>query len=108
MARDGQVVTHLNLPCEMEAISTCACAEKNYLSPRLFHNFLRSLKLDDVESALQEYPAGYTLYMEDQTGRPHIQRGRRPILSDGGSSRVREQQTDTDSAEPPSLTDSHL
>lgn len=31
MARDGQVVTHLNLPCEMEAISTCACAEKNYL-----------------------------------------------------------------------------
>jgi hypothetical protein len=30
------------------------------------------------------------------------------MLSDGGKSRVREQQTDTDSAEPPSLTDSLL
>lgn len=30
------------------------------------------------------------------------------MLSDGGNSRVREQQTDTDSAEPPSLTDSLL
>jgi hypothetical protein len=28
------------------------------------------------------------------------------MLSEGGNSRVREQQTDTDSAEPPSLTDS--
>jgi len=30
------------------------------------------------------------------------------MLSDGGNSRVREQQTDTDSAEPPSLTESLL
>jgi hypothetical protein len=30
------------------------------------------------------------------------------MLSDGGKSRVREQQTDNDSAEPPSLTDSLL
>ncbi len=30
------------------------------------------------------------------------------MLSDGGNSRMREQQTDTDSAEPPSLTDSLL
>jgi hypothetical protein len=30
------------------------------------------------------------------------------MLSDGGNNHVREQQTDTDSAEPPSLTDSLL
>jgi hypothetical protein len=30
------------------------------------------------------------------------------MLSDGGNSRLREQQIDTDSAEPPSLTDSCL
>jgi hypothetical protein len=30
------------------------------------------------------------------------------MLSDGGNSRVREQQTDADSAEPPFLTDSLL
>jgi len=30
------------------------------------------------------------------------------MLSDGGSSRMREQQNDTESAEPPSLTDSRL
>ena len=30
------------------------------------------------------------------------------MLSDGGNSRVREQQTDIDSAEPPSLRDSLL
>jgi hypothetical protein len=30
------------------------------------------------------------------------------MLSDGGSRQMREQQTDADSAEPPSLTDSLL
>jgi hypothetical protein len=30
------------------------------------------------------------------------------MLSEGGNSRVREEQTDTDSAEPPSLTGSLL
>jgi len=30
------------------------------------------------------------------------------MLSDGGHSRLREEQMDTDSAEPPSLTDSRL
>jgi len=39
---------------------------------------------------------------------PKISREKRPTLSDGGNSRLREQQIDTESAEPPSLTVSRL
>jgi hypothetical protein len=60
------------------------------------------------KKTLQAYPAGYTLPMGDRIGQAQIPGERRPMLSDGGNSRVREQQTDTDSAEPPFLTDSLL
>ena len=62
---------------------------------------LFSLKKD-----FTRYRGGYTLSMADRTGQAQIPGERRPMLSDGG--RVREQQTDTDSTEPPSLTDSLL
>ena len=64
---------------------------------------LFSLKKD-----FTRYRGGYTLSMADRTGQAQIPGERRPMLSDGGNSRVREQQTGTDSAEPPSLTDSLL
>jgi hypothetical protein len=44
----------------------------------------------------------YALQLERMSS-PKIAGERRPILSEGGSSRFREQQIDTESAEPPSL-----
>jgi hypothetical protein len=61
-----------------------------------------------AENPLQGYPGWYILALGD-LGRFHQNYRRKEALfmSDGGS-RLREQQTDTDSEEPPSVTSSWL
>ena len=56
-----------------------------------------------AERSLQAYPGGYSMSIESRSRLSQVSRERRPMLSDGGNSRLREQ-IDTDSAEPRSLT----
>jgi hypothetical protein len=79
----------------------------NYLY--LFHGFFTPFFITDdasVRKTLTGASRGYSLVMGDRIGQAHIPGERRPMLSDGGSSPMREQQIDADSAEPPSLMDS--
>jgi hypothetical protein len=54
--------------------------------------------------SLQPYPGWYIVSWGWCRIGAHIPRQRRPMLSDGGNSRLREKSIDADSAEPPSLT----
>src|SRR3984893_12309330 len=58
-----------------------------------------------AENSLQGYPGRYTLVLADRIGPAEFYEKGGPFMSDGGS-RLREQQIDTESAEPPSLTSS--
>jgi hypothetical protein len=52
---------------------------------------------------LQVYLGGYTPRLECASSFPNSMRKEAHLMSDGGHSRLREQQVDTESAEPPSI-----
>ncbi len=58
-----------------------------------------------AENTLQGYPGRYILALGDRIGPTNYMRKEALPMSDDGS-RMREQQIDTESAEPPSLTNS--
>ena len=70
---------------------------------------MNTLSQKHGKNTLQGYPGRYNLVVGDSTpSNRSLEKGGAQFMSDDGSSRLREEQIDTESAEPPSLTRSSL